>query len=428
MGIACVADSVTSARGAKVKRRRGGVWSITARDALMHARMLAIAFWSIAALWPFLGTGMKDPAGHLRGVDFINFYTMGVLARTGRVSEIYDFRAFHRAQTAVVPASRDNLYPPVYPPQTALLFAPLTVISYGKAAWIWALLSIAAYLLIVRAAIRITSGPVDHSLLWAGALAFPPFWLTVMNGQVTMILLGTFFAAWMALRRRQNFLAGAALGLVAIKPQFGLPLVVVVIAGREWAMLAGAAASVATQVAVIWLTMGSDALRAYWTFIPAILGNADVLEAKPFNSHSIRSLTRLLPAPIGAMVWTVASGWVLWQVAAVWRSTAPLSIRFGTTILAAVLVNPHLIVYDATVLVLPLIWFGDWLSDCVGAREAATYGTSVYWLCAALLFPLAAIIKVQPSVFLMLWMLAHVSRLALSRVPPTGVPGASTCG
>jgi len=372
---------------------------------------------------------MRDPAGHLRGVDFINFYTMGVLARTGRVSEIYDLTAFHRAQTALVPASSRDLYPPVYPPQTALLFAPLTVISYGKAASIWALLSIAAYLLIVRAAIRITGGPIaDDSLLWAGALAFPPFWLTVMNGQVTLILLGAFFAAWIALRRRQNFLAGAALGLVAIKPQFGLPLVVVVIAGREWAMLAGAAASVATQAAVVWLTMGSDALWGYWTFIPAILGNADVLEAKPFNSHSIRSLTGLLPGPIGAMVWTVASGWVLWRVAQVWRSTAPLNIRLGTTILAAVLVNPHLIVYDATVLVLPLIWFGAWLSDRVGALEAGTYGTRVYWLCAAFLVPLAAIIKVQPSVFLMLWMLAYISRLALSRVAPTGATRSSTCG
>ena len=67
----------------------------------MHARILAIALWSTAAVWPFLGTGMRDPAGHLRGVDFINFYTMGVLARTGRVSEIYDLTTFHRLPSEI---------------------------------------------------------------------------------------------------------------------------------------------------------------------------------------------------------------------------------------------------------------------------------------------------------------------------------------
>jgi hypothetical protein len=41
-----------------------------------------------------------------------------------------------------------------------------------------------------------------------------------------------------------------------------------------------------------------------------------------------------------------------------WKSQAPLRVRLGTVILAAALVNPHVIIYDLTVLALHLLWFG----------------------------------------------------------------------
>ena len=90
-------------------------------------------------------------------------------------------------------------------------------------------------------------------------------------------------------------------------------------------------------------------------------------------------------------------------------------MRVGVVVLASVLVNPHLTVYDATVLVLPLLWIGGWIETSQGrALEwRPAYWSAVYWLFAAFLVPLAFLIKVQCSVFLMLWMFYHVSSLAL---------------
>src|SRR5262245_11445702 len=61
--------------------------------------------------------------GPLKGADFVQFYTLGHLASTHRVSAMYDMKALHEAQVALVPESTAFLYPPVYPPQTSLLFA-----------------------------------------------------------------------------------------------------------------------------------------------------------------------------------------------------------------------------------------------------------------------------------------------------------------
>jgi hypothetical protein len=46
--------------------------------------------------------------------------------------------------------------------------------------------------------------------------------------------------------------------------------------------------------------------------------------------------------------------------AAVWKSSAPLSLRFSALTLAAVLVSPHLFVYDLLVLAPAILLLADW--------------------------------------------------------------------
>jgi hypothetical protein len=77
-------------------------------------------------------------------------------------------------------------------------------------------------------------------------------------------------------------------------------------------------------------------------------------------------------------------------------------------------VNPHLIIYDATVLVLPLIWFGAYVQEEPRHAIAPAYWKTVCWLFAALFVPTSAFIGVQVSVLLMAWMLVLIKRAALA--------------
>jgi hypothetical protein len=366
--------------------------------------------WAAALTVLFLGARDRGITAPLRATDFVHFYTLGHLAREHRVSTMYEMRALHEAQVALVPESANDVYPAVYPPQIPVLFAPVSGWSYQHALFVWNVLTVVAYGLIVWSAWSSVRDRISNrAMLIAAAAAFPPFLSLVLYGQITVIIVAAFWAGWLALERRQHLLAGVALGLLAIKPQFGIPLAVIVLARREWAMLAGALISVLLQAGVAWAVLGLDAFRGFAHTLPITFSSVDAFESKPFLSHSLRALTRLAPNWLGVPLWMALAAIVLWLTVRVWRSDAPIRVRLGTVILASVLVNPHVIAYDATVLALPLIWFAAFMQEPSRRERVSQFWKVVCWLFVTLFIPTAAVIGVQASVLVMVWLLVLVS-------------------
>jgi hypothetical protein len=393
-------------------------WPRSARQAKGHAILVAVIVWIMATVVSFTGTSDRGIAGPLKGADFVQFYTLGHLASAHRIREMYDAASFHEAQAEFLPESAREIYPPVYPPQAAVMFAPMSGLSYQRALFIWNFITIAGYALIVWSAWKVVADRLpDRTFVIAAAAAFPPFWILILHGQVTVILLFAFWAGWLALEHHRRWLAGFAFGLLALKPQFGIPLAVVVLASGEWAMLTGAVTSVMAQAVVVWMVLGSDAFGTFADSIPTTIAYADLLEAKPFMSHSLRALTRLTPNWIGLPMWATLAAIVLWFTVRAWKSDAPLRVRLGVVVLAATLVNPHVIIYDLTVLVLPLIWFGSYMQGPARREEAGAYWTAVYWLFVLTFMPTAAVILLQASVFVMVGLLVIVSRAIHADVP-----------
>ena len=391
-------------------------WPRSAAHARKQAIVLAVLLWIGAAVIGLTGKGDRGIAGPLKGADFVHFYTLGHLASSQRIDAIYNMSALHDAQVTLVPESAPDLYPTVYPPQAALLFTPFSGLPYRPALLIWNVLTIAVYAAMVWIAWRRVSGELsDRRLVLAAAAAFPPFWSLILYGQITILILMAFFLGWLALERRRPYVAGLAFGLLALKPQFGIPLVAIVLACGEWRMLAGAVSSVAAQAAAVWLALGTSVFAAFAATLPVTMTHADWLESKPFMSHSLRALTRLLPNWAGLPLWAALSGAVLWYTVRVWKSQAPVRVRLGVVMLASILVNPHVIVYDATVLVLPLLWFGAYMLEAERQAQAPSFGVMVYWLFAALFVPTAAVIGVQASVPLMMGLLVFMTRFAVER-------------
>lgn len=389
-------------------------WPRSARHARVHAILLAVVLWIAAAVFGLAGSSDRSIAGPLKGADFVHFYTLGHLVRTHGTSALYDARAVYEAQVALVPESAPDTYPTVYPPQTAIVFAALSAWSFRSALLLWTTITVVLYVLIVWTAWRRSAAPrLDPVFVAAAAAGFPPFWSLVIHGQATILILVAFWLGWLALERGWKFLAGVAFGLLAIKPQFGVPLATIVVLCGEWGMLAGAIVSVIVQGLAVWLTLGPPVLQAFVDSIPVTLSLADALEPKPYQSHSLRAMTRLLPVWLGVPLWGALSAAVLWYTVRVWRTPAPVGVRVGVMILASVLVNPHVIVYDATVLALPLLWFAAYMHDPVRSGQAAKFWIVIYWLFPLLLMPTARLIGIQGSVVLMAWLLVMMARVAL---------------
>jgi hypothetical protein len=389
-------------------------WAGLTRAAKRRALLVAIVGAAVISVVAIEKANRRFE-GPLRGADFVHFYTLGRLAYSHHVSAIYDMAALHDAQVALAPESRTFLYPPVYPPQVPVLFVPFTAWSYGTSLLVWNVLTIVGYGLILWSAWKPVSALLpDRSLMVVAAVAFPPFWMLVLYGQISILILAAFWAGWVALERKHHVLAGAAFGLLAIKPQFGIPLAVVVLARRDWPMLWGAVASVVLQSGAAWVVLGPEAFRGFASSLRLIANNVDLLESKPIYSHSLRTLTRLLPNWIGIPLWSAGAAIVLWFTARVWRTEAPIRVRVGAVILAAVLVNPHVIVYDVTVLALPLIWFAAYMQEESRQVLAPSFWKAVCWLFAVLFLPTSAAIGLQLSVFVMIWLLVLITRAAQS--------------
>jgi alpha-1,2-mannosyltransferase len=350
----------------------------------------------------FGGQGLRTVAGVLKFEDFVSFYTLGHLAAAGDARALSNYDLLHQAQAALVPAASDLIYPPVYPPFTAILFTPFSHLPFLPAAAVWVCLTIGIYAAVVRVVWKAVSPTVpDGRLVAAVAIAFPPFWQLVMNGQVTAIVLVAFTLGWLALERGRTVLAGAALGLLAIKPQFGLVLAVVVLWRREWGLLVGAMISALAQLALVAWWLDGAALTDFIRNVPVILARVEILEAKPWASHSLRSLTRLLPGPAGTGAWLVMAVVFIALAVRTWRPDVPLRVRFGLMILVSVLVSPHLIVYDLTVLALPLLFFAGWMEAPGRQAVAIRLGPLMHALVVALAIPAAQLIGLQVSVIVM---------------------------
>jgi hypothetical protein len=375
--------------------------------------MLAVGLWTLAGALLTLGTLYRDPVGQLKWSDFVNIYTMGDIARAGPVSTLYDGEAEYRRQVALVPESAPERYLPVYPPQIALILAPFSHFSYHQAAVLWALLTATVYAASVWLAWRaVRSALPDSVLVAAAAAAFPPFWNTILHGQTTVVPILAFAGGAAALARDRKVLAGVVMGLLFIKPHFGLMLAVVVLVCREWRMLAGLAISAVVQGALVAGVLTPAVWFDYAAMLPRMAGWQDALAPRLDQMHSLASVTNLLPDVIALPVWFASCLWVAVITVRVWRSPGPLTRRMGVLVLGSVLVNPHVVVYDVAVLAAPLVWLTGWFEGSSSASLEARrqWRAALYALFVLLLMPTARFVPVQLSPVVMLWCLHAVWR------------------
>jgi hypothetical protein len=117
-------------------------------------------------------------------------------------------------------------------------------------------------------------------------------------------------------------------------------------------------------------------------------------------------------------LWSASVIAILWLAVRAWRPGVPLRVRLALVVLAAVLVNPHMYVYDAVVLALPLLWLGAWH---VTHGDARSFAAIVFALCVAVwslmpvslaLGPGPGIVSMTTSVLLVVLMFITTARLA----------------
>jgi Glycosyltransferase family 87 len=337
---------------------------LTQRRIRAHAIILAVCLWGVCAV-DYATPGIFDRDGTVKFQDFIQFPIAARLIAQGRASELYDDRVLADGIRAIVGRDTTVHLQYFYGPQVALPFIPLAQLPFLAQAGIWVVLSLLMYCACVYLLWK--ACPVLRSyraLVSLCAIAYPPLFHFFVRGQLSAVVLVCFTAAGLAFLARRDWLAGIALGFLVFKPQLLVAVPFVLLLAQAWRIFAGLALSASAQLAFAFLYFGPPVMRPYLSMLLHSAGQPSTTELvfSPIQMHSLRTFWELLiPWPRGVgILYVLSSIVVVGMAAAIWKSSSPRALRFSALILASVLVNPHIYIYDLLALVPVFLVMADW--------------------------------------------------------------------
>lgn len=373
------------------------------------AKRLKFYLWALLALQVFTCLGFRSSI--LSGsIDFRSYYTAGYMLRTGQDSLLYNYPTEeHLQDTLVAPAPA--ALPFFAPPFTAIPFALISYAPYLAALLIFALVNLILLALAVRVMrphLRALSDrwPLTPTLLF---FSFLPVGLTLVMGQLSILILLIDCLAFAALEAGSPFLAGLILSLALMKFQTALPVALLFLLWRRWRFVLGfLIGSSALLVLSAWM-FGFQNLASYLRSIihmSALAGTPlqGAVGTAPRTMANLYGLFFML-APVNhiATILTVIASLLL----ILWAATRPPS--FPLAVLVATLVSYHLYPCDLTLLLLPVgLLCNHLISDDAGliAQPAGTWFRSYrrqILLCALgalLISPLMVEIIINNLIFL----------------------------
>jgi arabinofuranan 3-O-arabinosyltransferase len=282
--------------------------------------------------------------------DFAVFWAAGMQTLHGNPAALYDSGEFMKVQAALFPPG-DAFYPswPSYPPTFLLVLAPLALLPYRSAFITWDMVTllgcIAVVYLIVRRRAAIALALASPFTAWN--------FIAAQNGFLTASLLG---ASLLFLDRRP-VMAGAFIGCLTYKPQFGILFPVALIASHQWRAIASAGVTVALLAAGSVTLFGAE----LWAGFPhglAAQGELNLLAGPESNWGYLQSpygLIRSLHGPT-QLAWlvqglvTLGGAVIVWII---WRSRVCYELKAATLSAAALLATPYAFAYDMAAIVIP---------------------------------------------------------------------------
>ena len=343
-----------------------------------------LVFAAVSAASPNFRPDFDASLGPFGG-DFIQEWIGGYVVRTGQGARLYDApfvrQLQHDPKLTGFAWNPDRYLPMVYPPFYYAAVSPLSLIPLPAAALAWAAMMLLCLVATQVLLSRSISGPARClAWLWPCAVFFAPLVEDVNANQKATLLLLLFSSTYVLLRRGRPFAAGAVFGLLAFKPQLAILIGAAMLWKRQWRFVAGGAAT-AFGLLLVSLAMGGEVCRDYLAFSAR---TADYLRTPGYDlsrAHCWYGFFHLAlggasdgAIRIAAAIAVVATlGTVVWLMRGPVRpGSGRFAAQYSGLVLASVLVSPHLLTYDLTVLLLPAVLLGVELRGVLQSHEAGT--------------------------------------------------------
>ncbi|TMA56421.1 MAG: DUF2029 domain-containing protein [Deltaproteobacteria bacterium] len=348
---------------------------------------LAVAI-SLSGNWLKIYTDHIPSCAHDNCVaDFVIFYAQPLMLRQNPRA-LYDLDQQLAFQKKFVPTERVLIFP--YPPITAALLVPLTLLSFSGAFLAMTVLNIGLIWAILRRLVRdlnLTSDQTQWLLL--ATLCNFGIQATLFNSHGSIIILYIMTRHVLAQKKRKEIAAGIWAGMLCLKLQYlALPHFVFLL-HRAWRGFFTGVLAATVLVGGSFLLLGEQTFIQYLQIIQRYSGSEHDWTNPLEGMHNLRALAGVwLPVPWGWIVWAAAMAIVL--LAVVWLNQRARHLSNGFEIswignsIALLLLSPHLFTHDLSLLVIPAalllsicgsrvpVWLGVGLV-VVGLLPAVTY-------------------------------------------------------
>ena len=307
--------------------------------------------------------------------DFRQIYAAAYMVRTGHSHELFSYEAQEHFQNEVA-SPQPYALPFIRPASQALLFVPLSLLSYPAAYCTFIGLNIflvgVSFLLLEpwmrNLAVHSRWKPITVFL------SFTPLAYGISQGQDTVLLLTLFSLCLWLIDRGRLFGAGFVLGIASFKFQFTIPILFLFLCWRRWKWSAGftlgATILAIASVSITGLEQTGIYLRSLFAFTAGATSTKGLLQYAPGLPIAIMpNLHGLVHSLIGqhrasiivfALLFTLIT---LWLLRAGW-AMAP-DKQFLAAVPAAIFLSYYSFMGDLTVLIPSLLVAFD-RSACSG--------------------------------------------------------------
>lgn len=320
------------------------------------AVLVAIGLAVLMATYVAAGVGQNASAesdSARLGGDFPAFYAAGSIVWDGNIDSLYDPETQREAQADL---GLDGHLAFAYPPHVALAYAPLGALGFQVAYLIHTVVMAVAFGL----AFVLISPIVPLMSRWkwpllAASFTFYPLITAVGGGQNAAVSVLLMAAVWRALHDDNEILAGLAIGLLAFRPQYAIPMVGLVLLSRHWRAVASALGTIAATWSLTAEARGVDWLPAWWQEVgPFIERDAEVNATNSisflgfFQAALSAESTLALVVGVSLALLVVATLMFLWAN----PSRFSLAQRMGAAAIGLILISPHTMFYDASLVLI----------------------------------------------------------------------------
>ncbi len=345
------------------KRRSANDYLLTAYAVvllLVVGPMTVNLLSNCVSLEKFVATHSQNPTIF---ADFLKFYSAGELAKK-HPSRVYDFEAQKDTmrevlQTPNIDSARSPVVFSEYTPFFCTGIITITLLpvqqAFGAALVIWLIAAIWQLVRLLKLSSVTTREIVLFSIL---GLASHACYLNFVVGQMALLMVAIIAYFCDCFYHKRDIKAGVMLGLCMIKPQYGLVLAVIALAGMRWKIIASAAVTGVLMLLGSVAVLGFDTVANY----AHVITSADTKIADYLNTQfiSIRGLAGWFihdPAVISLVgaITTVLSCVLVFVIARLASKAGLQSFSWAMALIICItlLLSTHTLIYDFLLVLVP---------------------------------------------------------------------------